>query len=115
MRTKQEYKDDNKEKIKKEDLERYHKNKERLNSKITCECGSIIMARHQVRHCKTITHQNYLKSKETKEAPIITTEATKEAISLEDDKEIKEELKDEVKNRKCECSSCENWGGCGRN
>ena len=61
-RSRREYKDDNKDKIK----EYYIANKDEINIKrnvkIDCECGGKFTIRHKSCHFKTTKHQDYLKS-----------------------------------------------------
>lgn len=38
----------------------YEKNKEKLNSKTTCACGTVVAERNLARHLKTRTHQNWI-------------------------------------------------------
>ena len=56
LRTKQEYRNENKEKIHKYYLD----NIERFSEKINCECGSIYRRDHKARHFKTIKHCQYI-------------------------------------------------------
>ena len=42
----------------------YEKKKERNKEKLQCECGALISSGYKNEHCKTKTHQNFLKSKE---------------------------------------------------
>jgi Zn-finger nucleic acid-binding protein len=65
-RTKQEYRQENKEKIKENDKqyrqENQYKIKERKSQKITCVCGSIHRKGDSSTHQKTKKHTNFLKS-----------------------------------------------------
>ena len=67
LRTKKEYKEDNKELIKVTSKKYYIDNKEYLTEKINCECGSSICRTHISRHYKTNKHLEYLKLKSEKE------------------------------------------------
>lgn len=57
-----EYREDNKEHIKEYKKDYYENNKEILNQKITCECGSIYMKQCKKRHEKSNKHKVYLES-----------------------------------------------------
>jgi len=54
------YNKKNKEKISEKKKIKYEKNKKIINRKITCECGSVCMARGLNRHLKTEKHKNNL-------------------------------------------------------
>ena len=56
LRTKQEYRDENKEKINKYYLD----NIDRFSEKINCECGSTYRSDHRARHFKTIKHCQFI-------------------------------------------------------
>lgn len=53
----------NKEKIIERSRIRYENNKEERKEKITCECGSVVSKASMTRHCKTKTHQQWIKNK----------------------------------------------------
>ena len=59
-RTKTEYYEDNKEKIKEYRKEYRQENKEKLNEKITCECGGKYTHKHKSTHFKTKKHIEFL-------------------------------------------------------
>ena len=60
LRTKKEYKEDNKELIKETSKKYYQDNIEHFLEKINCECGSSISRTHISRHYKTQVHLDYL-------------------------------------------------------
>ena len=62
-RTKQEYREANKDKIKEKKKEWYEKNKEKRKQKYMCECGSISTKRHKARHECSKKHKNFINSK----------------------------------------------------
>ena len=62
MRTRQEYREDNRQVLRDKSIEYYNDNKDKLNSKITCECGSVLAFRKKSKHCKTIKHLKYIQS-----------------------------------------------------
>ena len=65
--TKDKYYENNKEKLNKDAIKRYIKNKTkilaRLNKKITCDCGSIVSSCNLKRHQLSKIHINFLHSK----------------------------------------------------
>ena len=70
-------------------INEFQENKDMLNSKITCACGSIITSLNQTRHCKTIKHQDYLKSNDAlPEEQIIEEE--QEELNYQPDSPIEE-------------------------
>lgn len=62
-RSNKQYKEDNKEKIKKYHKQHYEDNKEKRQQKKTCECGSIVSVNNLQRHFKTKKHQKFLENK----------------------------------------------------
>ena len=63
LRTKQDYREDNRQELRDKALEYYNNNKERLYIKITCECGLEFAYRYKSRHLKTLTHQQFINQK----------------------------------------------------
>ena len=61
---KKEYRNENRERINQQLKEWYYENKdkilERQSQKIECECGSTITTQHKLRHLKTKKHQDFL-------------------------------------------------------
>lgn len=65
-RTGNEYRNDNKEKIKERDRKYHLNNKDKIkayrNAKIECPCGSTTTNKHKTRHEKTAKHKKYLET-----------------------------------------------------
>jgi hypothetical protein len=65
-RTRQEHRQENRDKINEYERKNYYKNREKINEKkkekIVCECGAETTKSHLSRHCKSSKHLEYLKS-----------------------------------------------------
>ena len=55
-RTKEEYYEENKEKILEKKKKYYENNKQEINKKILCECGALVYKRYLTAHKKTMKH-----------------------------------------------------------
>jgi len=73
-----EYYDTNKEKLLTKQKEYYDTNKEKINKKFTCECGSICCITYKQRHFKTPKHKDFISSNNINE----TTTETEEIKSI---------------------------------